>query len=166
MRTSLIWVAPTIATLLVGCKPYFGSCYYARLEASERLRSIAERHDGAECYTLTGSITGQYGISGPGYEVVLDTGHRWYPELFVFARDPDGRPLAIQSDQLLKSTTLTAPQDSALYFLSIAPPAAAGSLPAPIAVAFSVVGNEDKILGSERLTVRIERARHFSWDAL
>ena len=84
-----------------GCGPYIASCSWIEVEIDGPLTVVAPRQPTAgECVCLQCGAPGEYRLKRTDYLLEFWNGDRWYPELLVRAREPNGRTLSLQSAQL------------------------------------------------------------------
>lgn len=99
LRAVTGYVIFSIAIIGVGC--YKGTCSWIAPKAEEALEVVDWRRTFAgECRCIGCRAPGKFDLSRQTYVVEFWNGDRWYPELFVRARSPEGAPLLIRSSRL------------------------------------------------------------------
>jgi hypothetical protein len=106
----------------------------------------------------------------PAYVLEFWNGDRWYPELLVRARTNDGRPLALQSDQLhsLAGSAASGKWKEFDYFAEVFNEVgnSTTSFRFPERLNITVLDGHGKALGTEVIVLRLETRRHLAFESI
>ena len=152
---------------LAACSPVLSTCHYAEVLPQPHPRVSTARPESGECFRLLGGIPGEYVLEREAYTVRLSTGDRYYPRLWLAARDSADRRLLLAGPGVLPMRPEPLPGDADEgfdYFVRITERAGSGF--SPDTLELSVRDSSGRVLGTERLPLRVRRARHFYWDTL
>jgi hypothetical protein len=87
--------------VVVGCSPHKGSCSWLQPTHDAGIEVTAPREAAsAECNCIGCAAPGEFSLERNAYTVEIWNGDRWYPELLLRARAPDGSTLLMRSPQL------------------------------------------------------------------
>jgi len=101
MRPLAIFAALLTTCILVGCRPYEGSCSWLQpADGSEIATTGPRKPIASECSCIGCSAPGEFRLERKTYTVEMWNGDRWYAEFVLRARAPDGSKLILRSPQL------------------------------------------------------------------
>lgn len=153
-----------LAVLASGCGPYVGTCAWLVPEADGEIKVSGPRRPIAgECNCFDCGAPGEFVLERLDYVIEFWNGDRWYPQLFLRVRAPDGQPLGIRSARLVENRPLTRRPDRYMefdYFLDFVlvggevPPAGPQGL-----LEMEILSADGTILGEERVQLTLETRR-------
>lgn len=110
---SIPWLTRCVTAALMaaflGCAPYIGTCAWLVPKADGAIKVVGPRRPvaGGECNCIGCNAPGEFLLKREQYTIELWNGDRWYPQLFIRARDSQGRRLTIRSARLLRNRPTT-----------------------------------------------------------
>lgn len=156
LRAPIQLVALLALVVVAGCSPYKGSCSWLQPALGEGIKVTGPRETASsECNCIGCAAPGEFSLERNAYTVEVWNGDRWYPELVLRARAPDGSKLLLRSPQL-KSLENADPLFGRWrefdYFLS----GPFGETAGPTApLRFEVVSPTGEILGEEMIQLEL-----------
>lgn len=158
MHRSITAVATSLLALaaLAGCSPRKGSCSWLEPANVDGITVAGPRETtGSECHCIGCSAPGDFRLERTSYTVEIWNGDRWYPELALRARAPDGSRMLLRSPQLqpLEGAAPLRGRRSEFDYLVSGP---FGGTPGPVApLRFEVVGPSGEVVGEETIELEL-----------
>lgn len=152
---------------LMGCSPYEGSCSWLQPVDGTAVTVTGQRRAvPSECRCIGCSAPGEFSLKREKYTIEIWNGNRWYPELALRARAPDGSKLHLRSPQLVSlenSEPLMGRWPEFDYFLPGPFGKSAGHLPP---VRLRVESSSGELLGEESLQFELLVRKDYSIEFL
>jgi hypothetical protein len=143
------------AAALTGCAPYVGSCGWVVPEAGASVETVDVRKPvAAECNCMNCGAPGRFLIERDGYTMEFWNGDRWYPELFVSARDKDGRVLTLSSTS--PDLVEIAPHVSKSGFEYFVPIEQKDDGQPAKSLTLKIIDADGRVMGEETVSLRVE----------
>lgn len=155
--------------LLSGCAPYIGTCGWIVPEAGDALKVVAERKPiSNECNCLDCSAPGQFAIRRADYTLEFWNGDRWYPEMYVRARAPDGATLDLTADspELLRIAPHVPAASTHGFEFFMRFPSEEGETATVKSLSIRVLAPDGRVLGTEVVGLRPEFRKDFSVESI
>lgn len=168
MRRLEITILMLAAAALSSCAPYIGSCSWVVPEAGAALKMFEDRKPIAgECECIGCDAPGLFVLEREKYELEFWNGDRWYPELYVRARTPEGEILFLSSDspELIRMAPQVPARDTHGYEYFMRFDAEDAKAPATTMIV-RVVDPSARVLGVETVTLRVETRKDLNSESL
>lgn len=148
-----------VTALLAACDPYVGSCSWAVPEAEALVVTAPRKPIAGECKCLRCGAPGTFRLERVGYTLEFWNGDRWYADLYVRARTPDGSKLALSSSEpgFLETAPHVPERDRHGHDYFVRFPEDVGT--SPMGLRISVLDAQGQVLGVEDVKVRVETRR-------
>jgi hypothetical protein len=151
---------------LVACSPYVAECSWFEPTENTAWRVLAPREPTpTECQCLRCDAPGDFRLLRDDYVLELWNGDRWYPQLFIRARTEAGQSLVLISPDLLpidRSSTFGREREFDYW---VGATRVQGQEPIyPKQLQISVVDADGRVLGTERLSLRLQRRKHLALE--
>lgn len=156
-----------VAATLTSCAPYVGSCGWVVPEAGALVKTVEARKPvTTECNCMDCDAPGRFLIQRDDYTLEYWNGDRWYPELYMRARDKNGRALALSSNapefREIASHVPKSSRHGFEYFVRIeqkeGEPAKSLSV--------KVIDDDGRVLGVETVRLRVEFRKDVGFEAI